>query len=323
MSEPLISVIVPVYNMEKYLDECVASILGQTYSNFELILIDDGSKDSSAALIDTWAKKDDRVIAIHNQNEGVSVARNTGIDIARGEYLVFVDSDDYVAPEYIEVLVQAAKDANADMAMCGMYALFRDVFFRATSMPGVTQIFSPQKYMESFYINTGFFSVAWNKIYKKQLFDTVRFLEGRLNEDTIIMPQLIAKANKVAYVAEPLYFYRQRQGSIMHAEKREQIVLNLLNIYEELIQLHEQKKEMHLCRLAQKVYLNKSFEYFSDMRQTNRLEIRKKQKKYCGQIVIYAKFPILVRVKMIVFTLLPNLYCIVYKRKTVKWKCFE
>jgi len=323
MSEPLISVIVPVYDMEKYLDECVVSILGQTYSNFELVLVDDGSKDSSGAMIDAWGKKDDRVIAIHKPNGGISSARNRGIDIAKGEYLVFVDSDDYVAPEYLEVLLQTAKDANADMAMCGMYALFQDECCRASSMPMETQIFTSQKYMERFYINTGFFSVVWNKIYKKKLFDTVRFSEGRINEDTIITPQLVAQTNKVAYIAEPLYFYRQRKGSIMHFEKKEQGILNLLHIYEELIQQHEQKKEEHLCRLAQKVYLNKSFEQFSNIRKSNRPEIREKQRKYCRLMLEYSGFSALVKIKMLVFTCFPGLYGKMYKKGTVKRKCFE
>lgn len=323
MGKPLVSVIVPVYNMEKYLEECVTSILNQTYPEFELILVDDGSLDSSGAMVDAWGQKENRVVVIHERNKGLSGARNTGIDKAQGEYLVFVDSDDYVAPDYIEVLLQTALAADADMAMCGVYALFQDDCCKASSMPMQARIYTPQTYMERFYVNTGFFSVVWNKIYKKRLFDTVRFFEGRLNEDTIIMPRLIAQVNQVAYVPEPLYFYRQRKGSIMHTAQRKSGIQNLLQIYEDLIQQHEEKNEEHLCRLAQKVYMNKSFEHFSELERSERPEIRKKQKEYCNRLLTYSKISVLVKAKLLLFTYFPGLYEKINRKKVETRKFFE
>ncbi len=216
--ETEISVIVPVYRVEKYLPACIDSILNQTFTDFELILVDDGSPDRCPEICDETAKRDARVRVIHQANQGLSAARNAGIEAARGAWLSFVDSDDFLAPDFLETLHDAAVRAGgADCALCGV---------QLTDEAG-EKIGQPLSVADG--VRTGrsiletlcrapeiTYLVAWNKLYRRDVFQTLRYPVGMQNEDTYLAAELFDTVQTVICVSKPMYFYRQRADSIMH-----------------------------------------------------------------------------------------------------------
>lgn len=215
-----ISVIVPVYRVEKYLSDCIESILNQTFADFELILVDDGSPDRCGEICDEAAKHDARVHVIHQRNQGLSAARNAGIEIARGAWLSFVDADDFVALNFLEALHKAATRAQADCAVCSFYLTDSTGARIEASYPvevengvrtGVSVLETVQEQLNVPYI------VAWNKLYRRELFETLRYPVGRQNEDVFVFAELFDKAKTVVVLPDKLYFYRQSEGSIMRS----------------------------------------------------------------------------------------------------------
>lgn len=213
-----ISVIVPVYNVERFLPACVESLLAQSFSRFELILVDDGSPDGCAALCDAYAAQDSRVRVIHRQNGGLSAARNSGIEVAAGEFLAFVDADDLVAPDYLEQLYTALTTTGADMALCAVEDVNEDGSSLARSeitTPTAAGVHTGRALLEEFFgANSTCYTVAWNKLYRRSLWETLRYPEGLIHEDDAVAHRLYASCRQVVCLNAPLYFYRLRQGSI-------------------------------------------------------------------------------------------------------------
>lgn len=217
--ETAISVIVPVYRVEKYLPACIDSILNQTFTDFELILVDDGSPDRCPEICDETAKRDARVRVIHQANAGLSAARNAGIEAAHGAWLSFVDSDDYIAPQFYEKLYQTAQRTDADCVMCSVQnvdesgkpidsALMRVADEVKTGREVLRKIGRD---------DVTPYLTAWNKLYRRKLFNTLRYPAGRQNEDVFVFAELFCQVQRAVCVAEPLYFYRKRIGSIMNS----------------------------------------------------------------------------------------------------------
>lgn len=210
----LISVIVPVYKVERYIHRCVDSILNQTFWDYELFLVDDGSPDNCGKICDEYATKDSRIYVIHKENGGLSDARNVAIDKAKGDYLTFVDSDDYIAENHFETLYNSLINTDADISMCNITS------------------FSDEKYDDSFYNPTDkllilngveVFSTinrpnAQAKLYKRYLFDKIRYPIGRLYEDTFIWHDVLAKSKRIVLTGCNTYYYLIRSDSIMHQE---------------------------------------------------------------------------------------------------------
>lgn len=218
---PELSIIVPIYKVEKYLDECIQSILHQTFTDFELILVDDGSPDACPQMCDAIAEQDSRVRVIHQKNGGLSAARNTGIEAARGKWLGFVDSDDFVAPDFYEKLYNAAVNADADCAICSVQLTHEDGSRMDT--PPQWKVYGGGYTGEDVlktitWQNNAPYLVAWNKLYRREVFRTLRYPVGRINEDVFVFAELFDTIKKVACVEQPLYFYRQRTGSIMQSK---------------------------------------------------------------------------------------------------------
>ena len=218
MTTPLISVIVPVYRVEEYLERCVKSILSQTYKILEVILVDDGSPDQCPAICDACAEKDVRVKVIHQENKGLSGARNAGIDAASGEYLAFVDSDDYVSPHFIEELYQLLQDTDCAIGQCRFSYVKGDglveegdsafCIYRGESL--MEQLYGPEE-------KATCFVVAWNKLYRAELFKEtgIRYPEGRIHEDEATTYRLFHEAKKLAFLDRALYgYYTENGGSI-------------------------------------------------------------------------------------------------------------
>lgn len=231
MMEKLISIVVPVYNVEKYLKKCVESIFLQTYSNYELILVDDGSTDNSGKICDDFFEKDTRVKVIHQTNQGLSGARNTGIAEAKGEYITFIDSDDYVQDIYLEKLLEMIITYDADMAICLPCKFYDGERPIVESFDvNLTEIFAPQDALESMLYRKKVNSYAWGKLYKKELFEIIRFPEKKLFEDTRTLYKIYHISKRIAFNPARLYFYYQRQGSIVNSQfnkkKLEQVTAN-------------------------------------------------------------------------------------------------
>ena len=220
---PLISIIVPVYNVEEYLDKCVDSIINQTYTNLEIILVDDGSPDNCPAMCDEWAEKDNRIKVIHKENGGLSDARNSGIEASNGKWVYFIDSDDYVSEDTIEKLYKVAIVNNCDMAI-GRYVEVCDGIEKEAEYSNQIYIYSQDEYWEQLYslslqkeyLVSVSLIISCNKLIKRNIFDSIKFLEGKYHEDEFIIHNLISKCNKIAFLDSKLYYYVQQNNSIMH-----------------------------------------------------------------------------------------------------------
>lgn len=214
----VVSVIVPVYNVEKYLEKCICSLLSQTYSNLEIILVDDGSPDACPQICDSYASKDARIKVIHKKNGGLSDARNAGIEAASGDYIAFVDSDDYIAPQMIQTLLQYAIDKEADISVCNYYKVFENGEKLYQPKTVQEKVMTNLEAMEDIFTASNLCEViTWNKLYAAHLFkDTeIRFPVGKIHEDNFTTYKLFYAAEKVVYVDIPLYYYVQRNDSIM------------------------------------------------------------------------------------------------------------
>lgn len=235
-----ISIIVPVYNVEKYLERCIESILNQTFTGFELILVDDGSTDLSGDICDKYSKKDKRIKVIHKQNGGLSSARNAGLEIASGDYIAFIDSDDFVAKEYIFLLYENLIENNADISICG-YRIVRedDILVKdsATLTNNISILNSHQSLLNLYNEKRSNFIVAWSKLFKKNLFDSIRFPYGKINEDSFVLYKLFLKSIKITYNESKLYYYQVREDSIMH-KKVSRKSFDDLDAYEEQIDFY-------------------------------------------------------------------------------------
>lgn len=218
---PLVSVIVPVYRVEKYLRVCIESILNQSFSDLELILVDDGSPDNSGAICDEYARKDERVKVIHKPNGGVSSARNIGLDVACGKYIGFVDSDDWIEHEMYEKMVCTILSGDADICFCRVAAANED----GTRLENHRlfghgkRIFSGREVLELL-VKGGstYYESVCNKLYKRELFSKLRFPEGKQHEDAFLVHHIYGMCNRVVFTEDILYNYRLRSDSIMRTK---------------------------------------------------------------------------------------------------------
>jgi len=212
---PTISVIVPVYKVESYIHRCVDSILAQTFADFELILVDDGSTDGCGAICDEYAAKDNRIHVIHQENSGLSAARNAGIDWTfannSSEWLTFVDSDDWVHPKYLEVLLNGVKRTSSSVSVGGFERtkgkapIVDDAALSAT-------VWDTETYFCKHNTNA---TVAWGKLYRKQCFETIRYSVGKIHEDEFTTYKILFQFEKLAVISQPLYAYFQNENSIV------------------------------------------------------------------------------------------------------------
>ena len=211
-----ISVVIPAYNVEKYLDKCVQSVVEQTYKNLEIIIVNDGSTDSTESICEEWTNKDDRIIYINQTNKGLSGARNSGIDIATGKYIVFIDSDDWVSNDMVEKLYSNVILYNANIAICNRWYYFEkngNQKLRFQNNHSIVEM-STSEALKKLMCFSDFDMSAWCKLYDIKLFKDIRFPEGKYCEDYYIMYKLFSLSDKIVYNSEPLYYYLQREGSI-------------------------------------------------------------------------------------------------------------
>lgn len=220
---PKISIIVPVYNVEQYIERCIESILAQTYTRFELILIDDGGADDSAEICDKYAGKDSRIIVIHQENKGLSGARNSGLSIATGEFISFIDSDDAVSDKFLEILLSGILQTDADIIECQCVDVYNETMPKNKNYIGKgIKVFSQVEALNELILGREIRQTVWNKLYRRTALDGLCFPEGKIHEDEYYTWKVICRSRLIVKTDEPLYYYFHRAGSIMETfcEKR-------------------------------------------------------------------------------------------------------
>lgn len=290
----LITVVVPVYNVERYFRRCIESIASQTYTNLEIILVDDGSSDSSGLICDEYAEKDQRVTVIHKKNGGLSDARNAGLECMHGKYVAFVDSDDYVSSEYIRKLYTALVENDADIAVCG------EAFVGENPDGSTFPMKRPLRDVEGTVNMTTedalscmlrqdiFDASAWAKLYRSELFSDVRFPVGYAYEDIGTTHRLMLKSRRVTYIGEHYYYYLQRKGSILHAVGNSKRFWDGLKMAESqencvLAQIPKLEKEIN-CRC-----LSMGFHALMGASQTNDMQLL----DYAWKTIVRLRVPVI------------------------------
>lgn len=278
--EEKISVIIPVYNVEKYLNQCIQSVINQTYSCLEIILIDDGSVDGSGSICDEWAKGDSRIIVIHKKNGGLSDTRNKGITIATGAYLFFLDSDDFIASNALGRLYWIIKKTNSDISMCNfIYTDEEGVILRNQEKGPIEEdtlsgeqvlkekMFAPQYWQ---------WVIMCNKLYKKSIFDNICLPVGKMHEDEYVVHDIFFQSKRVACIADILYFYRQRNNSITNSS----FSIRNLDIVEAYLNRALFYKSINWQKEAEKT-LVQTFRFFQDGYESinQNYSIKKKMRK--------------------------------------------
>lgn len=280
--DELISVIVPVYNAEAYIERCVKSIQNQTYTHFELILVNDGSTDNSLEICKTLASQDERIVVLDRPNGGASAARNTGLAHMRGQYIVFADSDDYVSPSYLENLHRAAEQGDYDIVQCNLESTFdmdkrlEKVLYRQTDVKEVTkkQALNERKYKVS----------VWGKIYCSHIFKDFRFQEGIIYEDDASYYIFVDRAHRLAVLDETLYYYYMSENSVMRNDKKDKSTA-FIGIYEDRIRYFRERNNQELLdgsydRFCLVLMLNLSASYAHGNNCGDRKQLWTLYKKY-------------------------------------------
>ena len=221
----MISVIVPVYKTEEYLNQCVESIINQTYNDLEILLIDDGSPDRSGIICDEFEKRDSRVRVFHTENRGIAAARNLGVKEAKGDYIGFVDSDDWIEPDMYEILLGEIEEYDADVSACRIWY----VYATGNSLAGYTDesVFEKNEILPALIMHKLNVFVT-NKLFKRETLNTVLFPEGKIYEDANVIHRILLNANRAVTTSRGLYMYRQREGSTV----RERTMQNLVDFWD-------------------------------------------------------------------------------------------
>lgn len=218
MNKNLVSIIIPAYNLEKHLFKCLNSVISQTYKNLEIIIVNDGSTDKTKDVIDDFLKKDSRILAVHQKNQGLSASRNNGIKISTGDFIALIDGDDTIAPNFIEDLLKHINTSNdIDIAVCG----YQTIYPGKTTKHNIPNeiLTGPTATIKCLTKQEDYNIIACNKLYRHQLFDNIKYPPEQIHEDNLTTYKLLAAAKKVIYFSAPLYQYYKRKGSITDRSK--------------------------------------------------------------------------------------------------------
>lgn len=250
-----ISIIIPVYNIHEYIDDMVKSVTYQTYNNIEIILIDDGSSDGSGKICDAWARKDKRVVCVHQKNAGVSAARNKGFAVSTGAYILFADGDDTLAPDMCEKMMKCLKQKDADLSYCGFLNIFDD---QTEIMIPKQEVLSDREILYALVADGYFFGAVWNKLFKREtLLDKdgnfITFNSGiRVSEDALWLSKVLKNVRKAVSVPEALYFWRRRANSATRGGvgiRTDKAYLTTLDAYREMtMEMDDQYIKRAMCK---------------------------------------------------------------------------
>ena len=281
-----ISVIIPIYNVEKYLKRCIESIIKQTYSNLEIILVDDGSPDGCAKICDEYKNKDERIVVIHKKNGGLSDARNAGLKVATGEIISYIDSDDYVDLDMYEKMTKAMEEKNADIVVCGTNIDYEDGHTKE-KCEKEEKSFNREEALIELNSFKSFDMAVWNKLYKREVVDKIEFPVGKKSEDYFVMYQYFARAKKVVIINQAKYHYFQRSNSISRGK----------NVTHDYIEGSKSQKEFFKKNFPDLNYVGNTAYAFSyiatynryiknELKMTNEMkkEFKKEVRKYLKDI---------------------------------------
>lgn len=263
-----LSIIVPIYNVEKYLAKCIESILKQTYGDFELILINDGSPDNCYEIIELYAKRDSRIVAIHKENKGVSAARNTGLKNAKGKYISFVDPDDYIEPNFYSVLIEELEKNNADVVCCNWDCFYEDGLYRAHDVIGIPHIMNQKDFTKHIFDSPRTLAGSnCNKLFLKEKITEYYDEQLTICEDNMFLLEYCKNISKGCYVNNALYHILERSSSA--TRKNPEKIVKGLQVRRKLIDI---SKDIHheVGKVAEKDFLDSCYLYmcqFSDMKQ--------------------------------------------------------
>ena len=312
--QPILSIVVPIYKVEEYLDDCINSILEQTFKEFELILVDDGSPDKCGQICDKYADKDRRIKVIHKKNGGLSSARNAGINVAKAKYIGFVDSDDIIDKNMYMNLIKLASMNDADIVCCDILKFYnyKEILEKENTMENIkifNNIEAIRNLYNDLYLDT---VVAWNKIYKRSLFKDIRFPVGKLHEDEFTTYKLIYESKKIIYTNQKLYYYRQTPNSIMNSKfnvKR----LDILEAFEERQKFVKQVGNKELYSDTLKAYFRLLMGMYikckeNDLENEILNEIKEKSKKIYGECIKCINISLKTKVLFTIFRLSPSMY---------------
>lgn len=285
-----LSIVVPVYKVEPFLDKCIASILTQTFSDFELILVDDGSPDRCGEMCENWARKDSRIRVIHKENGGLSDARNAGIEIAKGEYIGFVDSDDYIKADMYEVLVENMEKYNADISMCGYADVYVDCIRKECTDRFVFQ-WEQKEAIYQILLGKKLSVHAVTKLYKKEFFSKLRYPKGKVSEDAYIIMDIMSQVQRTVFTPYTAYYYVHRSKSIntgnytkkdwTRIEAHKKNYKNIKNKFPEYESLAYERYLGAVVFVASKMALSGMTESNEDCRKLYSI-LRKKYRKILG-----------------------------------------
>lgn len=320
----MISIIVPVFNVENYLSTCLSSILKQTFSDFEVILVDDGSTDCSGEICDDWVLKDKRIKVIHKQNGGLSSARNVGLDIAKGDFISFIDSDDYIAPDLLAKLKSAFEaKPDVDISVCVMdcvteksSAKYQKRFLRYRHS-GVIPSFNFLTLIFKHKVD----NAVCNKLYKRSVIGDIRFEEGKINEDILFNIAVLMQAKNIFYLSESLYYYRIRIGSITQQAnpKLFDFISNAFHIKKTLLHVYDTKIKSAIDGYIFYEMTN----YIATLLKYNSAELYANNILYCKKY-LWKSFPklffntswgLVMKAKCILVSVFPSFYCFLLRLK--------
>ncbi len=310
----LISVIVPVYNTKNYLVNCIESLLSQSYPNYEIILVDDGSTDGSSEICKSFEQKDNRIIYLKKENGGLSSARNFGVEHSNGKYICFVDSDDFVSKDYLKFLHKAIIENDSDIAFCNFQKFYDDLHFEESEYK--FSIKSKKELMEQLTCtgpksNSIHIVVAWNKLIKKEIAEKITFPLKKWHEDEFYINRILENANKFVYVDANLYFYRQRNDSIVGSDNKSDIRhLDIIDAFEERISVYSRIADFSLYKKIICAYRNTIIIQYSNFKN---LSVSKKIKqKFLKSFFKYKSISLEQLKGYILFIINPNLYYKIY-----------
>lgn len=320
----MVSVIVPVYNVERYLPACIESVLGQTYSDWELLLVDDGSTDRSGIICDEYAEKNSRISVFHKENGGVSSARNLALDQMRGDFCIMLDSDDLIHPSLLEDTLQIIHDTQTDAVIYGYEKVDED-FSLEQNQPACVchsvEILSRNEVVTEILSGRRFRMLACNKLYKTALWGGIRYPIGRkYGDDTSVTYQLMSRCEKVALTTMKYYFYRDRPNSALHTDISEQN-LQLFDTYSEMLSFFHAKNPI-FDTLAAYAYDMRLFDFFarlkeaplfSDAKMVILRKVREKCVPHKKQLVNADKLTLHQRILLMSFFISEYLFWIVYR----------
>ena len=310
----LVSIIIPVYNVEKYLSQCIESVINQTYKNLEIILIDDGSPDNCGEICDSYAEKDSRIIVLHKKNEGVSAARNDGIAISKGEYICFVDSDDYVLENYVETLYKTIVEKKVDVVSCGFFRKYGGVLYhnKKDQYSVAVECNSSQGFYDKLCIDFRA-DVPWNKIFKSSIIKEhhIAFQPGiHPGEDMLFVVSYTGYATSAAYISDALYIYVNSDTSVVKSTENRSFYENNKRIVEILSLMENNSSGYYLNSIRIKkmfalisiLYDNKKFKLHNDVKDY-KTEVK-------GNLNFFLSYKISLRIKLryILMMTVPSLF---------------